>query len=162
VKGVAEVAEKTEIQPADRQLLSALQDDGRISNQDLAERAGMSASACWRRVKALEEGGVIERYTALVNPEAVGLNFHAMVHVVLSRHQAGHVENFIEAVMRRPEVLDCFATTGDADYHLRIRCRDLAAYNAFLEDFMFALEGVSTVRTNLILRKLKHETRVEV
>lgn len=156
------MARETEIQPADRQILKAVQDDGRISNQDLAERAGMSASACWRRVKVLEEGGVIERYTALVNPEAVGLTFHAMVHVVLSRHQAGHVENFIQAVMARPEVLDCFATTGDADYHLRIRCRDLSAYNAFLEEFIFALEGVSTVKTNLILRQLKHETRVEV
>ncbi len=156
------MAEKIEIQPADRQILKALQDDGRISNQDLAERAAMSASACWRRVKALEESGVIERYTALVDPEAVGLSFHAMVHVVLSRHQAGHVENFISAVMTRPEVLDCFATTGDADYHLRIRCRDLAAYNAFLEEFMFSLEGVSTVKTNLILRQLKHETRLVV
>jgi len=156
------LAEKIEIQPADRQILKALQDDGRISNQDLAERAAMSASACWRRVKALEESGVIERYTALVDPEAVGLSFHAMVHVVLSRHQAGHVENFISAVMTRPEVLDCFATTGDADYHLRIRCRDLAAYNAFLEEFMFSLEGVSTVKTNLILRQLKHETRLVV
>jgi len=156
------MAEKVEIQAADRQILKALQDDGRISNQDLAERAAMSASACWRRVKALEEGGVIERYTALVNPEAVGLSFHAMVHVVLSRHQASHVESFIQAVMGRAEVLDCFATTGDADYHLRIRCKDLSAYNAFLEEFMFALEGVSTVKTNLILRQLKHETRVEV
>jgi len=156
------MAEKIEIQTADKQILNALQQDGRISNQDLAERSAMSASACWRRVKALEEAGVIERYTALVNPEAVGLSFHAMVHVVLSRHQAGHVENFIEAVMTRPEVLDCFATTGDADYHLRIRCRDLAAYNEFLEEFMFALEGVSTVKTNLILRQLKHETRLVV
>ncbi|SOE17363.1 DNA-binding Lrp family transcriptional regulator [Hoeflea halophila] len=156
------MTEKVEIQQVDRQVLNALQNDGRMSNQDLAERAGMSASACWRRVKALEEAGVIERYTALVNPEAVGLGFHAMVHVVLSRHQARHVENFIDAVMTRPEVLDCFATTGDADYHLRVRCRDLAAYNAFLEGFMFALEGVSTVKTNLILRQLKHETRVQV
>lgn len=156
------MAEKIEIQQVDRQLLNALQEDGRISNQDLAERAAMSASACWRRVRALEEGGVIERYTALVNPEAIGLAFHAMVHVVLSRHQAGHVENFIQAVMTRPEVLDCFATTGDADYHLRIRCRDLASYNAFLEEFMFSLEGVSTVKTNLILRQLKHETRLVV
>ena len=156
------MAEKTEVQAADRQLLKALQEDGRISNQDLAERGNMSASACWRRVKALEEGGVIERYTALIDPEAVGLSFHAMVHVVLSRHQAGHVENFIQAVMTRAEVLDCFATTGDADYHLRVRCRDLSAYNAFLEEFMFALEGVSTVKTNLILRQLKHETRLVV
>ena len=156
------MAEKMEIQQADRLILEALQQDGRISNQDLAERAAMSASACWRRVRALEESGVIERYTALVDPEAVGLSFHAMVHVVLSRHQAGHVETFIKAVMTRPEVLDCFATTGDADYHLRIRCRDLSAYNAFLEDFMFSLEGVSTVKTNLILRQLKHDTRVEV
>jgi len=156
------MAASTEIPASDRQILNALQEDGRISNQELAERANMSASACWRRVKALEEGGVIERYTALIDPEAVGLSFHAMVHVVLSRHQAGHVENFIQAVMTRAEVLDCFATTGDADYHLRVRCRDLSAYNAFLEEFMFALEGVSTVKTNLILRQLKHETRLVV
>jgi len=156
------MAEKTEMQPGDRQILMALQQDGRISNQDLAERAAMSASACWRRVRALEEAGIITRYTALVDPEKIGLSFHAMVHVVLSRHQAGHVASFIEAALARPEVLDCFATTGDADYHLRIRCQDLSAYNAFLEDFLFALEGVSTVKTNLILRQLKHETRLVV
>ncbi|MDP2120732.1 MAG: Lrp/AsnC family transcriptional regulator [Hoeflea sp.] len=156
------MVEKFEFQAADRPLLRALQQDGRISNQDLAERANMSTSACWRRVKALEEGGVIARYTAIIDPAAVGLSFHAMVHVGLSRHQAGHVEAFIAAVMTRPEVLDCFATTGDADYHLRVLCKDLNAYNAFLEEFLFALEGVSTVRTNLILRQLKHETRVEV
>lgn len=156
------MVEKTEIPSADRQILMALQQDGRISNQDLAERAAMSASACWRRVRALEESGVIMRYTTLVDPEAVGLVFHAMVHVVLSRHHAGHVAAFIDAVTARPEVLDCFATTGDADYHLRVRCRDLAAYNAFLEEFLFALEGVSTVKTNLILRQIKHETIVEV
>lgn len=151
--------EEIAIQAIDLRLLATLQDNGRISNQDLAESVAMSASACWRRVKALEQQGVIERYAALVNPEACGLVFHAMVHVVLSRHQAVHVENFIEAVMTRPEVLDCFATTGDADYHLRVRCRDLSAYNAFLEKFLFAFEGVSTVKTNLILRQLKHETR---
>lgn len=156
------MAEKTEIQPGDRQILDALQQDGRISNQDLAERAAMSASACWRRVRALEDARIITRYTALVDPDKIGLSFHAMVHVVLSRHQAGHVASFIEAALARPEVLDCFATTGDADYHLRIRCRDLSAYNAFLEDFLFALEGVSTVKTNLILRQLKHETRLVV
>lgn len=156
------MAEKTEMQPGDRQILDALQEDGRISNQDLAERAAMSASACWRRVRALEESGVITRYTALVDPERIGLSFHAMVHVVLSRHQAGHVANFIKAAMARPEVLDCFATTGDADYHLRVRCQDLSAYNAFLEEFLFALEGVSTVKTSLILRQLKHETRLVV
>ncbi|MDP2733604.1 MAG: Lrp/AsnC family transcriptional regulator [Hoeflea sp.] len=156
------MAEKTEMQPGDRQILMALQQDGRISNQDLAERAAMSASACWRRVRALEDAGIITRYAALVDPEKIGLSFHAMVHVVLSRHQAGHVASFIEAALARPEVLDCFATTGDADYHLRIRCRDLSAYNAFLEDFLFALEGVSSVKTNLILRQLKHETRLVV
>ncbi|WP_412048627.1 Lrp/AsnC family transcriptional regulator [Hoeflea sp. Naph1] len=154
--------EKMEIEPGDRQILDALQHNGRISNQELAESVAMSASACWRRVRALEQAGVIERYTAVINPDACGLGFHAMVHVVLSRHQADHVESFIAAVMTRPEVLDCFATTGDADYHLRVRCRDLGAYNQFLEKFLFALKGVSTVKTNLILRQLKHETRLPV
>ncbi len=156
------MAERMTIHNEDRPLLNALQADGRISNQDLANTVAMSTSACWRRVKSLEQAGVIERYVALLNPEACGLTFHAMVHVVLHRHQAAHVQTFIEKVLTRPEVLDCFATTGDADYHLRVRCRDLEAYNTFLEDFLFGFEGVSNVKTNVILRQLKHQTALSL
>lgn len=148
----------TKLEEQDRRILAALQADSRVSNQELADRAGMSASACWRRVKALEEAGIIRRYCAIVDAAAVGMDFHAIVHVSLTRHDHNHVDTFIAEVKRRPEVLDCFATTGEADYHLRIVCADLAAYNDFLEGFLFRLPGISNVRTNLVLKDIKQET----
>jgi len=146
----------------DLRLLRLLQADGRISNQDLAEKAGMSASACWRRVRALEEAGVIRGYAALVDPARTGLRFQAMVHVMLTRHDHRHVDTFIAEVGRRAEVLDCFATTGEADYHLRVLCRDLDAYNQFLEGFLFRLPGIANVRTNLVLKSIKQASAVPV
>jgi len=149
-----------EIQEQDKRILNALQRDGRISNQDLAALVGMSTSACWRRVRMLEAGGVIRRYGAIIDHEATGLEFHAILHVVLTRHEPGVQEDFVRAVTRRDEVLDCYQTTGDADYHLRIRCRNKAEYNRFLDDFMFKLRGISNVRTNLVLKELKHQSGV--
>lgn len=146
----------------DRRLVAALQDNCRLPNQELAERAGMSTSACWRRVRALERAGVIRRYAALVDAPNVGLTFQAVVHVTLTRHDSSHVDTFIAEVGGRPEVLDCFATTGEADYHLRVVCEDLAAYNRFLEGFLFRLPGIANVRTNLVLKEIKHETAVPV
>jgi Lrp/AsnC family leucine-responsive transcriptional regulator len=148
------------LEEQDRRILNALQADSRLSNQELAQRAGMSASACWRRVKALEDAGVIRRYCAIVDPAAVGMGFHALVHVTLTRHDETHVATFIAEVRRRPEVLDCHATTGEADYHLRVVCADLAAYNDFLERFLFRLPGIANVRTNLVLKEIKQETAI--
>ena len=148
------------LEEPDKRILAVLQEDGRISNQDLAERCGLSASACWRRVRALEDGGIISGYRALLDPNESGLKFHAMVHVTLTRHDHGHVDTFIAEVQRRPEVLDCFSTTGEADYHLRVLCADLDAYNIFLEGFLFRLPGIANVRTNLVLNNIKHTTRL--
>ncbi|SEO64657.1 DNA-binding transcriptional regulator, Lrp family [Salinihabitans flavidus] len=143
------------LDPSDLRILRALQRDGRMSNQDLAEASAMSGSACWRRVRALEKAGVIERYSVVLNAEACGLEFHAMVHVGLTRHEPESVQRFVKAVKYREEVLDCYSTTGDADYHLRVCCRNKAAYTTFLEEFLFRIPGVSTVRTNLILDEIK-------
>lgn len=151
-----------DLSDSDRRLLGRLQRDGRISNQDLADEAAMSTSACWRRVRALEEAGVIRGYAARIDARACGLTFHAVVHVQLARHDEGLVERFVTAIAARPEVLDCFATTGDADYHLRVVCADIDAYNAFLESFLFRLPGIQNARTNLVLREVKHETAVPV
>lgn len=144
----------------DRALLRALQQDARITNQELAERAGMSASACWRRVRALEEEGVIRRYATVLDAAKAGLSFHAIAHVTLTRHDHRHVDTFIAEVGRRPEVLDCFAVTGEADYMLRVMCADLDAYNRFLEAFLFRLPGIANVRTSLVLKGVKQETAV--
>lgn len=146
----------------DRRILNALQADGRLSNQDLADRVGMSASACWRRVRALEEAGVIAGYAMLVDAEKAGLGFSAIVHVTLQRHDHGHVATFIARVTERAEVLECLATAGEADYHLRVVCADKDAYNRFLEDFLFRLPGIAHVRTNLVLKEIKLETRLPV
>lgn len=147
-----------ELTEPDRRLLRILQDNARISNQDLAEQAGMSASACWRRVRVLEEAGVIRRYATILDAARAGQKFHAIAHVSLTRHDHSHVDTFIAEVRRRPEVLDCFATTGEADYHLRVVCESLDAYNRFLEGFLFRLPGIANVRTNLVLKDIKQET----
>lgn len=151
---------QVEIAESDRKLLRVLQGDARLSNQELAERVGMSASACWRRVKQLEEAGVIVGYPAIVDAAAVGLGFSAIVHVTLTRHEASHAATFVQRVVERPEVLECFSTTGEADYHLRVVCRDKDAYNVFLEDFLFRLPAIAHVRTNLILKEIKSTSRL--
>lgn len=146
----------------DRKLLRILQRDCRLPNQELAERTGMSASACWRRVRALEEAGVIARQVAILDAEKSGLTFSAIAHITLTRHDKSHVETFISRVVERSEVLECLSTTGESDYHLRVVCEDKEAYNRFLEDFLFRLPGIAQVRTNLVLKEIKLDTRLPV
>ncbi len=118
----------------------------------------MSSSACWRRVRNLEDAGVIDRYAVIVNPRKAGFALSSMVNVSLARHEQANVDEFIREVMRHPEVLECFATTGEADFHLRVVVRDIDAYNSFLDDFIFRLPGVSQVRSNIILKEIKADT----
>lgn len=145
------------LDPQDRRLLLRLQKDSRLSNQQLADEVGMSASSCWRRVDLLEKSGVIARYTAMVDRERAGFSMSAILHVALERHDQTFVTQFVARVKKRPEVLECFATTGDADYHLRVVVSDMAAYNRFLDDFMFKIPGLRHVRTNVILKEIKYE-----
>lgn len=126
-----------------------------MANAELAERVGLSASSCWRRVRAMEEAGVIRHYSVTLDHEKMGLNFTAVVQVHLSRHDAMQVRAFQRAVMARPEIRECHATTGQADYHLIIECRDIAAYNHLLEEVLFPLPAVESVQSNVVLRSLK-------
>ena len=139
----------------DRKLISALQSDCRLSNAALAERVGMSASACWRRVKSLEEAGIIVRYGAVIRMDRIGFGFRAIVHVQLTRHDGEAMEHFIESVARREEIQACYATTGQADYHLHVVCRDIESYNQFLEQFLFRLPAVRSAQTNVVLKEVK-------
>jgi Lrp/AsnC family leucine-responsive transcriptional regulator len=145
------------IDPLDGRLLLQLQQDSRQSNQQLADSLGMSTSACWRRVASLEAAGVIARYTAMVDREKAGFSMSAILHVSLDRHDEKFVSEFVVRVRKRPEVLECFATTGDADYHLRVVVSDMAAYNRFLDDFMFKIPCIRHVRTNVILKEIKYD-----
>lgn len=146
------------LETRDRRLLAELQRDSRLTNQELADKVGMSSSATWRRVKSLEESGVIERYTALVNAGKAGFGLASIVHVSLARHEQTHVEHFVREVLQHPEVLECYATSGEADFHLRVVVEDIDAYNAFLDGFIFKLPGVSQVRSNIVLKEIKADT----
>jgi len=150
------------LETKDLELLRQLQTDARLSNAELAEQLGVSASACYRRVKALETDGIIKEQVALLDPVKLGLAFHAIVHVSLSRHNRSDVDAFIAKVCERPEVVECFSTTGDADFHLRVLTADTGGYNAFLDEFLFGLPGVSQVRTNLVLREIKQTTALPI
>ncbi len=142
----------------DRAILSELQRDSRLTMQQLAEKVGMSSSACWRRIRSLEESGVIDRYAVIVNPVKAGFSLSSMTLVSLARHEERSVENFVTEVMRHPEVLECFATSGEADFHLRVVVEDIDAYNKFLDDFIFRIPGVSQVRSNIVLKEIKADT----
>jgi Lrp/AsnC family leucine-responsive transcriptional regulator len=142
----------------DSHILKALQENGRLSNQGLADQVGISTAACWRRVRALEENGTIERYVALLSRQKLGLNLCAFVHVTLARHVQDSTISFESAVMDRPEVIECFATTGDADFILRIVTASIDSLDKFLADFLMALPQISQVRSNVALRELKLDT----
>lgn len=142
----------------DRALLKELQQDSRLSMQQLAEKTGMSSSACWRRVRSLEESGVIDRYAAIVDQRKAGFALSAMALVSLARHEQENVDNFVREVLRHPEVLECFATSGEADYHLRVVVEDIDAYNKFLDEFVLRIPGVSQVRSNIVLKEIKVDT----
>lgn len=146
----------------DRKILSALQQDGRISNQQLAEQVGLSSAACWRRVKALEESGVIRKYTALVNPDAVNQGLCVLVMVSLVRHSVDHSKSFENAMHACPEVLQCYAITGNADFVLRVMVSDIKAYDRFLNERVFPLEGIAQVNSNFALREIKSETALKI
>lgn len=141
--------------PITTRILSELRQDSRISNAVLAERVGLSASSCWRRVRALEETGAIRRYTVDLDNEALGLSFSAIVHVNLVRHDKTMMADFIRMTRTTDAVRACYATTGAADYHLHVTCRDHHAYNRFLDDKLLSLPAVKGAQTFLILKTIK-------
>ena len=142
----------------DQRILAALQRDSRLTIQELADIVGMSSSATWRRVKSLEESGVIDRYAVIVDAKKAGFGLASIVHISLARHEQANVDNFVREVLQHPEVLECFATSGEADFHLRVVVEDIDAYNRFLDDFIFKLPGVSQVRSNIVLKEIKADT----
>lgn len=140
------------------EILRALQADGRLTNQDLSQKVGLSPSACWRRVKSLEEAGVILRYSAILDPSKVGIGETVFAHISLKRHSKALSAEFAELMRERPEVMECFFTTGTADVILRVVTSSVAAYDEFLENVIFNARGVSQVRSDFTLRQIKYET----
>lgn len=139
----------------DRKILSALQEDGRITIAELAARVGLSSSPCLRRVRHLEEEGLITRYVAVLDQRAVGLPVSVFVSIKLERQREDALERFSKAVARWPEVVDCYLMTGQRDYLLRIVVRDLEAYEHFLNDKLTRLDGVASIETSFALKQVK-------
>ncbi len=135
-----------------------LQDDARISNVDLAARVGLSPSPCLRRVRDLEERGVVRRYVALLDPGAVGLGVSVFVQVSLERQADKGLETFEKRILERPEVLECYLMTGDADYLLRVVVPDVAAFERFLMGHLTRIPGVSSIKSSFALKQVKYRT----
>ncbi|MDY7578113.1 Lrp/AsnC family transcriptional regulator [Herbaspirillum sp. RTI4] len=150
--------ENSTLDAASIEILKELQRDSHISNNDLAEKIGMSATPCWRRQKELEEKGFIVRYAALVDRRKVGLPLCCMLHISLTRHAEGVVSNFEEAMKLRPEVMECYEVTGTSDYLVKVVLADMEAYHDFQHNVLFKLPGVSQVNTSVALREVKYET----
>ncbi|HZV55629.1 MAG TPA: Lrp/AsnC family transcriptional regulator [Rhodocyclaceae bacterium] len=152
-----------EIDRYDRQILAALQEDGRISNQDLAERIGLSPSPCLRRVRALEEGGFVVGYRALVDPKALGLTLMALIHISMDQHTPERFDAFEKAVREIPEVLECLLITGqDADYQLKVVVKDMDAYQELLLNRITRIKGVTGVHSSFVLRRVVDKSAVPV
>ncbi len=143
------------INDTDRKILLHLQADARLTNAQLAALVGVSPSSCWRRIKSLEDIGLIKGYGAVLDRVVAGFGFSAIIHVSLSRQAENTVQEFVSAISERSEVLDCYATTGDSDYHLRVVAKDIGDYNSFLDDFLFKLPGIANVKSNIILKDIK-------
>jgi Lrp/AsnC family leucine-responsive transcriptional regulator len=142
----------------DRKILDLLQRDGRLSNVELAGKIALSPSPCLRRVRALEEDGVIKDYVALLDPGKVGLGLLAYVNVKLEKGGTMPLDDFRKAVLSWPEVVACYAMTGDTDYLLRVHVEDLEHYSRFMMNRLLKQPGVIDVKSNFVLERIKDTT----
>lgn len=145
----------------DRNILDAIQANARISNLDLAERVGLSATPCARRVKHLEETGVIDRHVTLLHQEALGLNLTALISISMDRHTPDRFDNFEQRIRDFPEIIECSIVTGQsADYILKAVLPDMAHYEEFLLGRLTRIDGVTGVQSSFILRKVVDKTEL--
>ena len=146
----------------DRKILQALQKDGRQQNTQLADAVGLSPSPCLRRVKQLEERGVIDRYVAVLDPAAAGLPLVIFVRVTLERQDKATIEHFANEIAKSPEVLECHLMAGSYDYLLRVVAADLDDYQRFQMERLTQISGLRHVETEIPLRCIKHITELPV
>ena len=147
----------------DRRILEELQNNGAISNLDLADKVGLSASPCSRRVKALEESGLILKTVTLLDAKKLGLDLMAMISVSMDRHTPDRFEAFESAVIDCSEVLECFLITGQsADYVMKVMVKDMTAYQEFLLGKLTRIPGVTGVHSSFVMRKILERTTLSV
>lgn len=147
----------------DRRILAALQERGRLSAQELADAAGQSSPAtCWRRLKSLEEAGYITGYQAVLDRRKLEYNVCAFVDISIERQYKETVKEIEKKIIERPEVLECYATTGDSDFTLRVLAKDIDDYDRLIQKFLFELPGVSHVRSSIALREIKQTNQIPI
>lgn len=152
-----------ELDRFDRQILEALQADGRISNHDLADRIGLSPSPCLRRVRALEESGLIVGYRALLSAKALGLSLMALIQISMDEHTPERFTHFEAEIALIPEVLECLLITGQSsDYQLKVVVTDMDAYQELLLHRITRIKGVSGVHSSFVLRRVVDKTALPV
>jgi DNA-binding Lrp family transcriptional regulator len=144
----------------DRRILRTLQEDGRIQNVELAEKVGLSPSPCLRRVRLLEEAGVIERYVALLNASKIGVGLTVFVRVWLKSQDAKTVDKFTAEIQRIPEIVECHLMAGDSDFLLRVVSADLDAYRRFQAEHLTRIDGVQSVKTEIPMQKVKQTSQL--
>jgi DNA-binding Lrp family transcriptional regulator len=142
----------------DIRILAELQADGKLSSQALAEKVGLSTAPCWRRVRKLEENRVISTTVAILDPEKIGLDVIAVAAVSLEDHHPVSIREFDEMVSNRPEILECYAMSGQYDYHLKVACQSIKAYERLLREHIMPCRAVRHVNTSFVLRKNKYTT----
>jgi Lrp/AsnC family transcriptional regulator, leucine-responsive regulatory protein len=148
----------TTLDSIDLRLLSELQENARLTNVELAQRVGLSASPCLARVRALEASGVITRYVTLLDPVALGLNVSVFIQVSLEKQIDASLTKFETAMAQLPEVMECYLMTGDSDYMLRVVVADVPALQRFIVDRLSKIAGVSNIRSSFALKQVKFKT----
>lgn len=152
-----------ELDRLDRRILAVLQEDGRISNQDLADKVGLSPSPCLRRVRALEEAGILTGYRAQVDAKKLGYSLTALIGISMDQHTPERFSRFEAAVQEIPEVLECLLITGQqSDYQLKVTVRDMDAYQDLLLNRITRIKGVTGVHSSFVLRRVVERTTVPV
>lgn len=147
-----------ELSKSDRKLLQALQQDTTLSQIELADRAGMSRTSVWRRIKELEEAGLIEGKVALLNSRKLGFQIHVLLSVSMNKHSVRTRRDFEQHVQTLPEVTECFSVSGDRDYLLHIVARDMETYNDFLNTMILDHPSVHSASSSFALRRVKYTT----
>lgn len=148
----------TTLDRIDRRILAVLQENARISSADLAREVGLSTSPCWRRLRALEQHGIIRGHVTLLEPSAVGLPVSVFVNVSLDRQIEPNLERFEAEVSRRPEVMECYLMTGESDYLLRVVLPSLHAYERFLLEHLTRIPGVANIKSSFALKQVRYKT----
>ena len=147
---------KMDLTTLDRKILRELQTDGRMTIQAVADKVGLSASPCLRRIKRMEETGVISAYSAMIDQEAVGLPVSVFISIKLERQGAAQLDQFALSIADWPEVMECYLMTGQRDFLLRVVCADLSAYENFLRQNLTRIEGVASIESSFALGQIKY------